>query len=88
LLSDRNGNLLNPSDPFSFETNTDDRGLSPKDIYAVFEVPLCKADPTSATTIGKDQDYTGTVEASIGTASKVWTLTITIKGGTQTEGCV
>ncbi|HTN44106.1 MAG TPA: hypothetical protein VMN77_09965 [Nitrospiria bacterium] len=84
MLTDRSGNPLSSSDPFSFNTNTDERGLSPKDVYAVWFVPPCRSDLTGTPTkAGPDEDYTGTVTASIGSASKVWTVNITVKGGTQ-----
>jgi len=67
-LSDRAGIALN-ADPTLFETTTDDRGLSPRDIYARWSVPACNAT--------EDVTATGSVEASIGVASATWTVTIT-----------
>ena len=88
-LTDRSGiTALNPSDPASFETNTDDRGLSPKDVYAVWAVPPCRGDASDATKAGPDLSLTGTVEASIGTASKLWTVNITVKGDGTNHGCL
>ena len=95
LLTDREGvlelidtgtvsleNTLNPDDPLFFETQTDDRGLSPTDVYAVWFVPQCKADPTTPTTkAGPDISVTGTVTATVGVASATWKVNITVKGG-------
>lgn len=80
-LTDRDGNILNPADRLFFETQTDSRGLSPTDIYAVYFVPQCKADPTDPTVNGPDLTVTGTVTASIGVDSATWTINITVKGG-------
>jgi hypothetical protein len=74
-------NCLNPSDNLFFQTLTDERGLSPTDVYAVWFVPQCKHDLTDATKAGPDVVVTGTVEATVGVASKTWTITITVKGG-------
>ncbi len=68
-LMDRSGNALTPTDVTFFETTTDDRGLSPTDIYTRWSVPACNAT--------EDVTATGTVEATIGVASATWTVTIT-----------
>jgi hypothetical protein len=60
---------LDSSDATFFETTTDERGLSPVDIYATYFVSGCVA----------AEDITGnaTVTASVGSASAVWTIGIT-----------
>ncbi len=87
-LADRNGNPLNQEDPLFFETETDERGLLPVDLFALWEVPPCKADLADPTKAGPDTTVTATVTATVGIDSKTWTMTITVKGGTQGEGCV
>lgn len=69
-LTDRSGVPLNASDQWLFETTTDDRGLSPVDIYALWYVPPC--DIAAALTVN------GTVEASIGVSTAVWTVEIKV----------
>jgi hypothetical protein len=68
-LSDRAGTALTSTDATLFETTTDDRGLSPTDIYARWSVPACNST--------EDVTTTGSVEASIGVASATWTVTST-----------
>lgn len=68
-LTDRSGVPLNPVDPVFFETVTDERGLSPKDVYAAFDVPACNST--------EDVSVTANVTASVGTASDEWVLSIT-----------
>lgn len=87
-LTDRNGNPLNQEDPLFFETTTDDRGLSPIDIFAVWAIPPCKADSTDPTKPGPDTTVTATVTATVGIDSKIWNLTIIVTGGTEKDGCV
>ena len=74
-LSDRANVALN-SDATFFETTTDDRGMSPTDIYPRWSVPVC--DLTADVTV------TGTVRASVGVASANWTVNITVKKPTGT----
>lgn len=62
---------LNASDALFFETTTDERGLSPTDIYATWLVPGC----TAAT----DITVSAKVIASLGNTSAVWTANITSK---------
>ncbi len=87
-LADRNGNPLNQEDPLFFETTTDERGLSPMEVFVLWEVPRCKADLADPTIPGPDTTVTATVTVTVGIDSKTWTMTITVKGGTQEEGCV
>ncbi|MBI3608792.1 MAG: hypothetical protein HY207_12565 [Nitrospirae bacterium] len=68
-LMDRSGNALTSTDVTFFETTTDDRGLSPTDVYARWSVPVCNATA--------DATATGSVEATIGVASATWTVSIT-----------
>lgn len=70
-LTDRSGVPLNSADPLFFETITDDRGLSPTDVYAQFVVPACSATA--------DLSVTANVMASIGVSSDEWVLSITVK---------
>jgi hypothetical protein len=67
-LSDRAGAALNSADATFFETTTNDQGLSPTDIYADWSVPSCSTE---------DITTTGSVTASVGVASAIWTVTIT-----------
>lgn len=69
-LTNRGGVPLNSADPLFFETITDDRGLSPTDVYAQFFVPACSA---------TDLSVTANVTASVGVASAEWVLSITVK---------
>lgn len=94
-LTDRSGNVLNPATPLFFETVTDKRGLPSVEVFAQWVVPGCKAnleDPGigtgTDTTPGPDTTVTATVEASIGVAQRVWTLTIVRKGGITRQGCI
>ena len=80
-LTDRDGNDLNPNDPLFFETETDDRGLSPTDVYAVYFVPRCKANPADPTQPGDDIVVTGEVMGTVGVDSDTWTINITAQGG-------
>jgi hypothetical protein len=68
-LADRTGAVLTTADPALFETTTNDQGLSPTDVYARFGVPACSAT--------EDVSATGTVTASVGVASALWTVTVT-----------
>lgn len=67
-LTDIDGNPLDPNNPTYFKTNTDDRGLT----RTSFRITL----PGCST---EDVVVTGTVNASVGPASKLWTGTFTIK---------
>ncbi|MFY9270779.1 MAG: hypothetical protein WAO55_13640 [Candidatus Manganitrophaceae bacterium] len=69
FLIDLNGNLLNSNDPTYFKTKTDDRGLISRVFYVV-GLPVCGTE---------DQTMTGSVQASVGVSSKLWTGTYTIK---------
>lgn len=68
---------LNANDWTFFETTTDERGLSPTDVYANWIVSACPVVVAPAT----PEDITGnaTVMASVGSASAIWTVTITSK---------
>jgi hypothetical protein len=76
---------LTPNDNTSFETETDEVGLSPTDVYAVWAVPQCQSDPTDPNQPGDDIEVTGTVTATVGTASMTWTINIIVKGGPGTS---
>ncbi len=80
-LTDRAGTALTPTDMAFFETTTDDRGLSPTDIYARWNIPTCD--------LTADVTKNGTVRASVGVASAVWTVNITVKKpiGTSPTSC-
>ena len=70
MLSDRTGaTALNGADALLFETTTNDQGLSSTDIYARWMVDACGAEDVSTT---------GTVSASVGVATVVWTANITV----------
>ena len=75
-LSDRAGTVLTPTDMAFFETTTDDRGMSPTDIYAWWSVPVCD--------LTADVTASGTVKATVGVASANWTVNITVKKPTGT----
>lgn len=68
ILTDIDGNPLDPNNPTYFKTKTDDRGL----IRTAFLIPLpgCGAE---------DVEVTGSVTASVGSASMLWTGTFTIE---------
>lgn len=68
ILTDLDGNPLDPNNPTYFKTKTDDRGL----VRASYLIAL----PTCSTTA--ELTVTGTVSASVGVASKLWTGTFTI----------
>ncbi len=69
VLTDLSGNnLLNPNDPTYFKTKTDDRGLARASYFTL--LPNCKTE---------DQTMTGSVLATVGVSSKLWTATYTIK---------
>ncbi len=68
---------LNSTDATFFETTTDERGLSPVDIYPSWLVPGCPAVVPPATP--EDIDVTASVMASVGTATVVWKADITVK---------
>ena len=70
-LTNRSGVPLNSAIPLLFETITDDRGLSPTDVYAQFAVPACNATADVSVTVN--------VQASIGISSAEWVLSITAK---------
>ena len=70
-LTNRSGVPLNSADPLLFETITDDRGLSPTDVYAQFTYAACNATA--------DLSMTANVTASVGVASDEWVLSITVK---------
>ncbi|MEW6682827.1 MAG: hypothetical protein AB1451_07880 [Nitrospirota bacterium] len=70
MLSDRTGGTaLNGADATLFETTTDDQGLSPTDVYAQWVVPACSA--------AEDISVNGTVTASVGVATAIWTVNVT-----------
>ena len=68
-LTNRTGTALTSTDPTFFETTTDDRGLSPTDVYARWAYPACNST--------EDVTTTGSVEATVGVASATWTVTST-----------
>ena len=74
-LTNRANVALN-SDARFFETTTDDRGMSPTDIYAWWNVPSCD--------LTADVAVNGTVQATVGVASANWTVSITVKKPTGT----
>ena len=80
-FEDRDGNTLNPDDPVFVEIQTDSRGLSPVDIYPVWFVPQCEADPDDLAADGPDVTVNGTVTATVGVASATWNIAIIVKGG-------
>ena len=67
ILTDLDGNPLDPANPTYFRTRTDDRGL----VRASFLITLpdCGA---------ADLTVTGSVNATVGVASDLWTATYTI----------
>lgn len=70
MLSERTGTTaLNGADAMLFETTTNDQGLSPTDVYAQWTVPAC--DPAA------DVSVMGTVSASVGVTTALWTVNIT-----------
>jgi hypothetical protein len=68
ILTDLDGNPLDPNNPTYFKTKTDDRGLTRTSFLIV--LPGCGADAVTVT---------GSVTASVGSASKLWTGTFTIE---------
>lgn len=66
---------LNSSDALLFETTTDDRGLSPTDVYPTWLVPACAVPPATVA----DIKVNAIVTASVGNASATWTMSITSK---------
>jgi hypothetical protein len=87
-LVHRDGTPFNPEDPLFFETTTDARGLPSAEVFTVYRVPPCKADFDDDQKAGPDGTYTAHVTASVGVASKVWHLTMTVKGGAKENGCL
>lgn len=71
-LSDFSGNLL--ATPFLVKNKTDDQGLGR--VFATMTIPGC--------TGNTDSTVTGTVIATVGTASATWTGTATITCATTT----
>lgn len=67
ILTNLDGNPLNPNDPTYFKTETDDLGLARASF--VITLPDCSAE---------DETVTGTVSATAGGASKLWTGTFTV----------
>jgi hypothetical protein len=61
---------LNASNPLTFETETNDQGLPPTDIFAHWLVTDCGGGTT-------DIETTGNVIATIGVASAEWKVNIT-----------
>lgn len=61
---------LTPSAPLTFETETNEQGLSPTDIFAHWFVTDCGVSTT-------DIETTGNVIATVGVASAEWTVNIT-----------
>jgi hypothetical protein len=68
VLTDLNGNPLNPTDPTYFKTKTDDRGLART--FFLIGLPACGVE---------DLTVTGSVGATVGVTSDLWTATYTIK---------
>jgi hypothetical protein len=68
ILTDLDGNPLDPNNPTYFKTKTDDRGLTRTSFLIV--LPGCGAE---AVTVD------GTVTATVGSASKLWTGSFTIE---------
>ncbi|MFQ5543721.1 MAG: hypothetical protein ACE5FY_05155 [Nitrospiria bacterium] len=76
ILTNLNGNPLNPTSPGVFKTRTDDRGLAR--VSYLITLPSCPA-PVAGTTTA-DQTATGSVRGTVGSNSgHLWKATITIK---------
>lgn len=67
ILTDLDGNPLDPNNPTYFKTKTDDRGLARASF--LISLPGCGAESVSVN---------GTVNASVGATSLQWTGTFTI----------
>lgn len=67
VLTDLDGNPLDPNNPTYFKTETDDLGLARTSF--VITLPDCS---------DKDEVVTGTVRAAAGGGSKLWTGTFTV----------
>jgi len=68
ILTDIDGNPLDPNNPTYFKTKTDDRGLT-RTAFLI-ALPGCGAEEVVVT---------GSVNATVGAASKLWTGTFTIE---------
>lgn len=68
ILIDLNGNPLDPNNPTYFKTKTDDRGLT-RTAFSI-ALPGCGAE---------DVVVTGSVSATVGSASHLWTGTFTVE---------
>ncbi len=68
ILTDIDGNPLDPNNPTYFKTKTDDRGLT-RTAFLI-ALPGCGAE---------DVVVTGSVNATVGSAGKLWTGTFTVE---------
>lgn len=68
ILTDIDGNPLDPNNPTYFKTKTDDRGLT-RTAFLI-ALPGCGAEAIIVT---------GSVTATVGSAAKLWTGTFTIE---------